>query len=92
MEPINTDSNGRFVPGNKAAVQRGPNKVSLKVKQSIVAFMERNVDGIQASFDELEAKEKLDFIAQLLPYVSPKMRSVEHEGQVTLDIQFKDAE
>lgn len=45
--------NGKFKPGNRAASARGGNKISTKVKESIVNFLERNVDAIQDSFDEL---------------------------------------
>lgn len=81
-----------FEVGNQEAKKKGPNKISQKVKESIVAFMETNVDQIQDSFDELEPREKLDFFASILPYVTPKLRSIEHEGQVSMTIQFKDAE
>lgn len=79
-------SNGRysFPPGNKAAVNRGPNKVSTKVKESIVNFLEFNIDAIQDSFDKLKPLEKLQFIANILPYVVPKMQSIQSENQTNL--------
>jgi hypothetical protein len=84
---------GRFEPGNTAAANRGPNKVSSKVKESIVQFMEDNVDSIQESFDTLKPRERLQFIADLLPYVSPKLQatSLDITGDLTI-ITFKDAE
>ena len=60
------DEKGKFQPGNKAATQRGPNKVSAKVRESIVNFLENNVDAIQESFDELKPKEKLNKLWQQL--------------------------
>ena len=78
-----------FEPGNKAAVNRGPNKVSTKVKESIVHFLEDNVDKIQESFDQLKARDKLQFIADILPYAAPKLASIQTENHTTLDATFK---
>lgn len=84
---------GRFKPGNKEGTKRGPNKVSTKVKESIVKFLEDNVDQIQDSFDELKPEQKLDFIASILPYAAPKLAStqLQVDGELTV-IAFKDAE
>lgn len=70
-----------FEPGNQAAKGRGPNKVSSKVKEAIVSFLEANVDKIQDSFDKLKPGEKLRFIAEILPYAAPKLSSVESENR-----------
>lgn len=82
----------RFKPGNKAAANRGPNKVSTKVRESIVNFLEDNVDAIQDSFDKLKPKEKLEFISGILQYAAPKLSSMqveaEHSGGIT--IKFED--
>jgi hypothetical protein len=75
---------GKFQKGNKASMGRGPNKVSTKVKESIVNFLENNVDAIQESFDQLGPKGKLDFIAEILPYATPKLSSVQSEVEQTI--------
>ena len=81
-----------FQPGNQAAKGRGPNKVSTKVKEAIVKFLEDNVEQIQESFDKLKPGDKLRFIADILPYAAPKMQSIqadihsENEWHVTLNI------
>ncbi len=81
----------RFKPGNKAAANRGPNKVSSKVRESIVNFLENNVDAIQESFDELKPKEKLEFISGILQYAAPKLTSiqadVDHKGGITINFE-----
>lgn len=78
------NKNGRFIVGNKAAANRGSNKVSLKVKESIINFLEGNVDKIQESFDELKPKEKLEFISNILPYAAPKLSSVQVDQNTNL--------
>jgi hypothetical protein len=78
------DNNGRFQPGNQVSVNRGPNRISLKVKDFFVKFLEDNVDGIQESFDKLKPLEKLQFIANILPYVVPKLSSAQTENNTKL--------
>lgn len=87
------DDKGKFLPGNKQASGRGANKVSSKVKESIVAFLESNTDKIQDSFDKLKPVEKLRFIADILPYATPKLSSIEadanlnHSGGIRIEWQ-----
>lgn len=85
------DSLGRFGKGNKASIGRGPNKISTKVRESLVSFLEGNIDSIQESFDTLKPIEKLQFISSILPYVAPKLSSIESEidnkvsGSITIE-------
>lgn len=80
----------KFEVGNKAAQGRGPNKVSSKVKESIVQFLENNIDAIEGDFKKLKPRERLQFISDLLPYVTPKLQSISgeldqnHSGGITI--------
>lgn len=76
--------NGTFGPGNKFSAGRGANKVSTKVKESIVKFLEDNVDQIQESFDKLKPSDKLRFIAEILPYAAPKLSAIQVEQETKL--------
>jgi hypothetical protein len=78
---------GKFQKGNKASTGRGPNKVSTRVKESIVSFLENNVDKIQESFDQLGPANKLKFIAEILPYATPKLSAVQSEVETNGEIQ-----
>lgn len=78
------NSKGMFLPGNKASTNRGPNKISGKVKESLVAFLEGNIGSIQKSFDNLKDIEKLQFIANILPYVVPKLSSIQSESELNV--------
>jgi hypothetical protein len=73
------DEKGKFQKGNQAAKSRGPNKVSMRVKESIVNFLEKTVDAIQESFDTLTPLQKIHFLAEILPYATPKLSSVQSE-------------
>ena len=76
------EQNGRFTVGNKVSVGRNPPKISTKVKQALVNFLELNIDKVQESFDQLKPLEKLQFIANILPYMVPKLSSIESEANV----------
>lgn len=73
-----------FAPGNQEAKKKGPNKVSMKVKESIVNFLENNIDKVQDSFDKLKPSGKLKFIAEILPYAAPKLSSVTTENETNI--------
>lgn len=85
--------NGKFKEGNPGKPKGAVTKVSLRVRESLVKFMEDNIDSIQESFDELSAKEKLEFISGILSYAVPKLSATqvetEHSGGIT--IEFKNA-
>lgn len=81
---VERTTNGQFTVGNKAAAGRGETKISGKVKQALFNFLELNIEQVQESFDKLKPLEKLQFIANILPYVVPKMQSIQSENQTNL--------
>lgn len=81
---LERNGEGKFLPGNKAGAGRGPNKVSTKVRESIVKFLEDNVDTVQASFDTLKPKEKLEFIQNILSYAAPKLSSIQVDQETNI--------
>jgi hypothetical protein len=89
------DENGRFTPGNPGR-PKGPNKVSMKVKEAIVAFLEKNMDNVQEDFDQLKPRERVQFIADILPYAVPKLSAIQSEvdnnikGGFTIKIGWED--
>ena len=73
---------GKFKAGNPGKPNGAVTKISVKVRESIVDFMEKNVDKIQDSFDELEPKEKLEFISSILSYAVPKLSATQVEANL----------
>lgn len=72
---------GKFVAGNPGKPKGAVTKVSIKVRESIVNFLEANVDKIQADFDKLKPRERLQFVSDILPYAAPKLSSIQTEIQ-----------
>lgn len=79
------DDKGRFGKGNPGKPKGAVVKVSVKVRESIVKFLEDNIDQVQTDFKSLKSpKERLQFISEILPYAAPKLSAVqtEHSGEV----------
>lgn len=79
------DESGRFGKGNPGKPKGAVTKVSVKVRESIVNFLENNVDKIQDDFDKLKPRERLQFVAEILPFAAPKLSSVQTEIQGDLN-------
>lgn len=54
-----------------------PNRVTAEVKEIINQFINNNIGNLQNDFNNLESKDKLRFLIDLLPYIVPKLTSVE---------------
>jgi hypothetical protein len=67
------------ISGNPNGRKAGsPNKITKEVRTALKDFIETNTDNLQVLFDELDAKQKLQFYADLLPYVVPKLNANSH--------------
>lgn len=78
------DEKGKFAKGNPGKPRGAASNASAKVKEAIVNFLENNVDKIQDSFDKLKDREKLQFIADILPYATPKLSSIQSENDTNV--------
>lgn len=78
------DESGRFKAGNPGKPKGATSNASAKVKNAVLEFLERNTENIQDSFDQLKPAEKLRFIADILPYATPKLSSVQSENETNI--------
>jgi hypothetical protein len=78
------DEIGRFTNGNPGKPKGAASNASAKVKNAISKFLEDNIEKVQESFDTLKPIEKLQFIANILPYAVPKMSSIQSENETNL--------
>ena len=75
------------VSGNENGRPKGAiDKMTAAAKQAIVQFVNDNVETIQADFDELDPKDRLQFIDKILNYVIPKQASTHHSGSINTDV------
>lgn len=78
------DEKGRFGAGNPGKPKGAIMKTSSKVKEAVVAFLEKNTENIQETFDLLKPAEKMKFIADILPYATPKLQSIQSENETNV--------
>lgn len=78
------NNDGTFGKGNPGKPKGAVTKISAKVRESIVGFLESNVDQIQQDFDKLKPRERLQFVAEILPYATPKMASIQSESELNV--------
>ena len=64
--------------GNPHGRPKGrPNKIKHEIRESLQAFLESNEATFQATFDQLEPKDKIRYYIDLLPFVVPKLQSTQ---------------
>ncbi len=66
------DNRGRFAKGNAGKPVGSKNKMREKVK----AFVENNLEDLQTYFDQLEPRDKVKVLSDLLPFCISKLQSV----------------
>jgi hypothetical protein len=66
------DSLGRFGKGNAGKPHGAKNKMRERVK----SFVETNLENLQTYFDQLEPRDKVKVLSDLLPFCISKLQSV----------------
>jgi hypothetical protein len=71
------------VSGNPNGRPKGSrNKITVVLQDKISDFLSNNIESIQQEYDQLSPNEKLKFLANILPYVMPKMKEAEEPVRV----------
>jgi len=60
------------------------NKTTKELKETVLAFLERNMADLQANYNQLEPKDKLLFFDKLLKYAMPT------QAAVKADVDYED--
>lgn len=71
--PFDKGKSGNY-KGRKKGV---PNKITQDIREALHSFIEGNLSSIQATFNELEPKDKIRYYIDLLPFVLPKLQSTQ---------------
>lgn len=62
------------------------NKTTKELKETVLAFLERNMADLQANYNQLEPKDKLLFFDKLLKYAMPTQAAVKADVKVEEDL------
>lgn len=74
------DGKGRQGGGRKKGT---PNKITKEVRDMIQKFVENKWDDFILAYDAIEKpSDKCYIMTSLLPFIAPKMASVEYKGEV----------
>ena len=66
----------QFKAGNSGRPPGSRNKVQSDIREKITQFISTNLKGMQAEYDQLEAKDRLAFLEKLLNFSVPKLQAV----------------
>jgi hypothetical protein len=54
-----------------------PNKQTSEIRHYLTQLIENNLETLESDLNELNAKDRLNIVIQLLKYVTPQFKSVE---------------
>jgi len=75
----------KFEKGNPGKPAGAKNKVNTEVRGMIQKLFDDNYDKIQQDLEDLDPKDRLKFLADLLPYLAPKLQSTTHSTEIDLE-------
>jgi hypothetical protein len=81
---------GKFETGNPGRPKGAKNKVNTEIRGLIQKLFDDNYQTIQDDLEELEPKDRLKFLSDLLPYLLPKLQSTTHTQEIDLDGMSED--
>ena len=76
---------GKFENGNAGRPKGAVNKSTLLMKDRIQSLFDNNFEKIQEDLESLEAKDRLKFMTDLMPYLMPKLQSTSYSQSIDLD-------
>src|SRR5690554_761581 len=73
------NNKGQFKSGNNAGgrTHGSKNKVTQKIRENFLYFIERNLEDMQADFDQLEPKERFKILLDMAKFIIPTLKAVE---------------
>jgi len=75
----------KFEKGNSGKPKGAVNKSTLIMKNRIQSLFDDNFEKIQEDLESLEAKDRLKFMTDLMPYLIPKLQSTTHSQKIDLE-------
>jgi hypothetical protein len=75
----------KFEKGNSGRPKGAVNKSTSLMKDRIQSLFDDNFEKIQEDLESLEAKDRLKFMTDLMPYLMPKLQSTSHSQKIDLE-------
>ena len=80
----------KFETGNPGKPKGAKNKSTLQIRDRIQNIFDDNFEKIQVDLESLEAKDRLKFMTDLMPYLMPKLQSTTYSQKIDLDSMTED--
>ena len=73
--------------GKKYGVRKKgtPNKLTKELKSVLKEFVYNELENIEERLDQLEPKQRIESMINLMPYVFPKLESISHTTNKPID-------
>lgn len=73
------NNKGQFVKGNTVGgrTHGSKNKVTQKIRENFLYFIEDNIKDMQSDFDQLEPKDKFKILLDMAKFIIPTLKAVE---------------
>lgn len=75
----------KFETGNPGKPKGAKNKSTGQIRERIQSLFDDNFDKIQEDLESLEAKDRLKFLTDLMPYLMPKLQSTTYSQKIDLN-------
>ncbi|AKP50740.1 hypothetical protein [Cyclobacterium amurskyense] len=75
----------KFEKGNPGRPKGAKNKINTQMRDLIQKLFDDNYQAIQEDLEALEAKDRLKFLSDLLPYLLPKLQTTTHNQELNFD-------
>jgi hypothetical protein len=75
----------KFESGNPGRPKGAKNKLNGQMRDLIQQLFDDNFDKIQEDLESLEAKDRLKFLTDLMPYLMPKLQSTTYSQKIDLE-------
>jgi len=88
------NTNTKFKKGESGNPNGRPkgtqNRTTKEMKELIKAYVEKELEQADSLLNELTAKERLDILCKMLPYIMPKQQEVKKENAKEITINYND--
>lgn len=73
------NSNGQFKRGNTSGgrTHGSKNKITQKIRENFLYFIESNIKELQSDFDKLEPRDRFKVLFDMAKFVLPTLKAVE---------------
>lgn len=71
------DAQGRLLPGHRGLRPKGSsNRLQGAIKEKLTEFIAGKLESLEEIYSEVQAKDKLKFLTELLAYILPKSKII----------------